>query len=372
MAHTVVVECDPADAVRYRRMFARPIAHVPYNAFCGSSITFIDMSGCCLAHVGRRAFAECVSLRRVRMGASLVHLGRGTFKNCTSLEHIDLRLSSRLLIIPREFAKGCVRLDTVLFADSVLMLASESFRETGLRTVALPSSVLHVSRLAFSYCTALVAVQFAGDLASVYIVPCSVSHTRAVITAPRRASTSTTKYGFARVPNRLMTRAATFDTKLLVQRLTGPTVASSMFLPQELWAIIMHGCGVWHGPSTNTLYMAPCSVGLSALATWEAIINPCHHWLSAVPLAPFMEALCSMSLSELLAARRLQPAHFICAQRCTVCSRPRIHIPYNQCFTHTEILRHVYNNFAGVHDDMMYRWCPDAAAHAIALCAAVP
>ena len=96
--------------------------------------------------IGKRAFNECINLKRVSMPSNLSSLGIECFNNCSSLEAISL--PETLYEIKQSAFKNCVSLNgTLIIPNSVKVIEDAAFKNCkGFNDVIVPESTSCLSQ----------------------------------------------------------------------------------------------------------------------------------------------------------------------------------------------------------------------------------
>ena len=192
---TTLVQCPGAF-----KAYAIPscVTSIGDDAFWGcESLTSVTIPGS-VTSIGEYAFAYCTSLTSVTIPDSVTSIGDCAFSDCTSLASVTIPNS--VTSIDGAF-QGCTSLTSVTIPDGVTSICNYTFYDcTSLTSVTIPDSVTSIGECAFSYCTSLTDVYYAGseaqwkaisngndDLLTANIHYNYVSHTHSykdVVTAP--------------------------------------------------------------------------------------------------------------------------------------------------------------------------------------------
>ena len=101
-----------------------------------------------ITEIGDNAFKGCVNLQSVEIRGSGVTIGRNSFNGCTSLEQVT---AGGIVSIGEGCFSGCTALETFPFGAILQSIEYGAFRNSGLRSVALPATVTSVGEMAFDY-----------------------------------------------------------------------------------------------------------------------------------------------------------------------------------------------------------------------------
>ena len=122
---------------------------IGYYAFRSSGITSIDLLN--VETVGEGIFDDCTELQTVTLRNSLSTLKNKMFNGCTSLNNVHI--PSGVRIIGHEAFKGCTGLTNLVFDDpfqgQLTTIGEEAFRDCGLTSIDIPSTVTTVETWAF-------------------------------------------------------------------------------------------------------------------------------------------------------------------------------------------------------------------------------
>ncbi|MDE6200731.1 MAG: leucine-rich repeat domain-containing protein [Clostridiales bacterium] len=100
-------------------------------------------------------FTECSALNTVQLPAALKRIGQFVFRDCTSLESVHFE---HVEIIDVQGFKGCVKLSSVDFGDSLKEIEMNAFENTALESVILPDTLTRMGSRAFKDCSQLKTV----------------------------------------------------------------------------------------------------------------------------------------------------------------------------------------------------------------------
>lgn len=115
-----------------------------------------------LERLGAYAFYECTALEEIVLPNSLRRIEWETFYGCTSLRKVDM--GQGVEFIDEEAFYEDQALKEVKFSDSLLEIATWSFRSTGLENVEFPDSLEIIGNGAFGDCKELTSVKIGKKL----------------------------------------------------------------------------------------------------------------------------------------------------------------------------------------------------------------
>ena len=145
------------------------ITKINQEAFWYSGLTSITLPDS-VQELGDAVFAACRSLTDVDLG-SVTSAGRRLFESCSQLSQVTL--SPNMETLPNMMFYLCPALEELVVPEGVTTLGQQLFQQSeGLRTLTLPSTLQWVGSAAFSDCTNLTDVYYAGtalDWASVQV-----------------------------------------------------------------------------------------------------------------------------------------------------------------------------------------------------------
>ncbi len=98
-------------------------------------------------YIGKRVFAGCSRLKKVRLPKSLIEIGDYAFNNC-ALE--EIAISPNVKVIGAFAFSYCSSLKKILLPDSLKCISANMLSNTALEEIAIPQSVVHIGTSAFS------------------------------------------------------------------------------------------------------------------------------------------------------------------------------------------------------------------------------
>ena len=108
-----------------------------------------------LTSIGQFAFSNCIYLQKIAIPSSASFIGQYAFSNCFSLFKVEIQSCNITNIEPCTFL-GCVGLKTIALPDSILALKNCCFKECfTLSHIALPPSLNYIGEQSFVGCPSL-------------------------------------------------------------------------------------------------------------------------------------------------------------------------------------------------------------------------
>lgn len=100
-------------------------------------------------------------LEKVVLPDSLVEIESGLFSQCVNLR--DVRLPSGLEVLPDWLFDGCKSLETIELPENLRLIGNAVFRNSGLKEIKIPASVVQLSGYSFSHCRNLKKITVAKE-----------------------------------------------------------------------------------------------------------------------------------------------------------------------------------------------------------------
>ena len=112
--------------------------------------------------VGAKAFSSCLFLTYAKVGRGIKTLANWLFSSCFDLEKVEL--SDGLKVLGDGVFAYCNSITELSLPDSVTSIGKEAFRETCLRSFAVPSKVTVIREYTFFACRLLRELYLPSDL----------------------------------------------------------------------------------------------------------------------------------------------------------------------------------------------------------------
>ena len=123
------------------------------------SVYFTDGS---ITSIGKNAFADCVTLEKVRLPIGLTSLGSGAFKGCAKLS--DIVLPDKVKELGASAFEGCTGIrGTFYLPNSLTTVGGRAFFDCGFRNLVVYSYLKTVAANAFNGCAALTDVYYSAS-----------------------------------------------------------------------------------------------------------------------------------------------------------------------------------------------------------------
>lgn len=135
------------------------------SAFAGcTSLTYLDLPK--VQRTGESSFANCTSLTEIVFHKGFTYVDSATFRNCTNLQNVTLPVGTQT--ISYSAFEGCKSLRHIDFPPTLVKLQGGSFKNSGLVSVVVPSSVTQEEASVFSNCSNLEEVEYYGKTLSAF------------------------------------------------------------------------------------------------------------------------------------------------------------------------------------------------------------
>ena len=108
-----------------------------------------------LETMGEWPFGYCTALKSITIPSNLKAISKNAFLYCTSLETVDFSQAINLESIGETAFKGTLLSDGIVLPENLITLGDYAFKESGVTSVYIPSSVTSVGAEAFISCTSL-------------------------------------------------------------------------------------------------------------------------------------------------------------------------------------------------------------------------
>lgn len=115
--------------------------------------------------IGRNAFADCTNLKKAVLPSTLTLIDSSAFRDCTSLS--DIKLPKNLKEIGSHTFNGCTSLTGINLPEGLTNLGDrgwglDTFANSGLKSITIPSTVTRMSGYCFLGCQDLKTATVAG------------------------------------------------------------------------------------------------------------------------------------------------------------------------------------------------------------------
>lgn len=109
-----------------------------------------------VTYIGKEAFMKCVLLDNVVIPESVTEVGAGAFQQCSNLKEVSIQ--AKLNMLSERMFRYCSSLKSIEIPSSVTVIGGSAFMFSGLESVAIPETVLHIQSSAFSNCNGLTSI----------------------------------------------------------------------------------------------------------------------------------------------------------------------------------------------------------------------
>lgn len=149
----------PKDVVSVR--FHPSVTDVGYEVFMGCSELQEVVLNEGLKMIGQCAFAECTSLKSIKLPSTVTELTDNAFGNCNNLREVILH--EGLKKIGRSVFAGCDSLQSITIPSTLIEIGKYAFMNcVRLREVGLHEGLQKVGDRAFGHCSSLERFTFPG------------------------------------------------------------------------------------------------------------------------------------------------------------------------------------------------------------------
>ncbi len=129
------------------------------------SLTNVSLSNS-ITEIAESTFSKCVSLTDIVIPSSVTTINNNTFENCTALTNISL--PNGITEIAGSTFRGCSSLTNVVIPNSVITIGAYAFSYCkSLTNIVIPSGVTTIDNNAFEYCTSLANVVFSNSVITI-------------------------------------------------------------------------------------------------------------------------------------------------------------------------------------------------------------
>ena len=142
------------------------LTNIEEGAFDGCKALDVDLSKMTnLETVGEGAFRN-TALTRLVLPGTVNSLGFLAFEGCTELVYVDLSQTSLTSVSDGMF-KGFTKLETVLLPTNLEIIGKGAFKNTAIKNIVIPASVVTIGERAFEGCSALASVEFGAAVETI-------------------------------------------------------------------------------------------------------------------------------------------------------------------------------------------------------------
>lgn len=108
--------------------------------------------------ISKEAFKDCPVLKKIEIPNTVKTIGGSAFNSCVKLS--DIVLPSELSEISYSVFKDCTSLSNIEIPSTVTNISYDAFRNSGLKTITIPHSVIYIGSAAFDSTSDLETVYF--------------------------------------------------------------------------------------------------------------------------------------------------------------------------------------------------------------------
>ena len=138
----------------------KPVTSIGAKVYAGTSQRVFIIPDT-VTDIGEEAFADCHTLKEVKIGKNVTNIGKGAFRFSMPLKSITIPGSVENIGEGAFF--GCRTLADITLQEGVTSIGEEVFVNTYIKVITIPKSIKSVGKDAFESCTRLTAVTFLGD-----------------------------------------------------------------------------------------------------------------------------------------------------------------------------------------------------------------
>ena len=138
----------------------KPVTSIGAKVYAGTSQRVFIIPDT-VTDIGEEAFADCHTLKEVKIGKNVTNIGKGAFRFSMPLKNITIPGS--VVNIGEGAFFGCRTLADITLQEGVTSIGEEAFVNTYIKSITIPKSVKIVGKDAFESCTRLTTVTFLGD-----------------------------------------------------------------------------------------------------------------------------------------------------------------------------------------------------------------
>lgn len=119
------------------------------------SLTTIELPDT-VTSIGESAFDACVSLESLTIPNGVNNISKGAFGGCTSLK--TMTITNPNIVLGASVFEGCSSLETVNLPEGIKTIPASFFASSGIKEIALPSTVTEIGQAAFMSTRNLLAI----------------------------------------------------------------------------------------------------------------------------------------------------------------------------------------------------------------------
>ena len=138
----------------------KPVTSIGAKVYAGTSQRVFIIPDT-VTDIGEEAFADCHTLKEVKIGKNVTNIGKGAFRFSMPLKSITIPGS--VVNIGEGAFFGCRTLADITLQEGVTSIGEGAFVNTYIKGITIPKSIKSVGKDAFESCTRLTAVTFLGD-----------------------------------------------------------------------------------------------------------------------------------------------------------------------------------------------------------------
>lgn len=126
------------------------------NSFANSSELTSIFIPSTVIYIGESAFRKCVLLDNVVIPEGVTDVGADAFRECSNLKEINIQ--AKLNMLSERMFRACSSLKSIEIPSSVTVIGGSAFMYSGLESVVIPETVLHIQSAAFAQCNGLTSI----------------------------------------------------------------------------------------------------------------------------------------------------------------------------------------------------------------------
>ncbi len=134
------------------------ISQIPDSTFEQSSLNEINLPSY-IHYLGTRCFRQCY-LQSIEISSSITGMGKNVFAECSLLGSVQWAQDTAMKEIPSGTFYKCSGLASFGFPAPIASIESNSFAESGLRSISIPKTLTYLGEGAFEGCDRATKVEF--------------------------------------------------------------------------------------------------------------------------------------------------------------------------------------------------------------------